>query len=130
MQNEIIEKMTEASKTSYSAIQELGEINTKIMKDLSELQMSMASYTIESGVEFTKSLGTTGNYKDMLSAEAAFANEYGTKMMEYGRKAADVMTESRDEMVSWFEKTMETASVAAPAPAKKPAAKRTTKKTA
>lgn len=130
MQNEIFEKMTEAGKTSYSAIQELGEINTKIFKELSELQMSMASYSIESGVEFTKSLGTTSNYKDMLSAEAEFASEYGSKMMEYGRKAADVLTESRDEMVGWFEKTMETASVAAPAPAKKPAAKRSTKKAA
>ena len=128
MQNEILEKMTEAGKTSYSAIQELGEINTKILKELSELQINIASYNIESSVEFTKSLGTTSNYKDMLSAEAEFASEYGSKMMEYGRQAADVLTESRDEMVGWFEKTMETASAAAPAPAKKPAAKRTTKK--
>ncbi len=128
MQNEIFEKMTEAGKTSYSAMQELGEINTKFIKELSELQMSLASYSIESGVEFTKSLGTTGNYKDMLSAEAEFASEYGSKMMEYGRKAADMLTESRDEVVGWFEKTMETATPAAPA--KKPAAKRSTKKAA
>ena len=47
-------------------------------------------------------------------------------MMEYGRKAADVISESRDEVVGWFEKTMETTAV----PAKKPAAKRTTKKAA
>ena len=46
MQNEIFEKMTEAGKTSYSAMQELGEINTKILKELSELQMSMASYSL------------------------------------------------------------------------------------
>ena len=45
--------------------------------------------------------------------------------MEFNRKAADVLTESRDEVVSWFEKTMETATVE-----KKPAAKRTTKKAA
>ena len=126
MQNEIIEKMTEAGKTSYTAIQELGEINTKIIKELSELQMSIASYSIESSVEFTKTLGTSGNYKDLLSTEAEFASEYGSKMMEYGRKAADVLTESRDEMVGWFEKTMETATVAE----KKPAPKRTTKKAA
>lgn len=126
MQNEIFEKMTEAGKTSYSAMQELGEINTKILKELSELQMSMASYSIESGVEFTKTLGSSSNYKDLLSAEAEFASEYGSKMMEYGRKAADVISESRDEVVGWFEKTMETTAV----PAKKPAAKRTTKKAA
>ncbi len=126
MQNEIIEKMTEASKTSYSAMQELGAINTKILKDLSELQMSMASYSIESGVEFTKAIGSTTNYKDIITAEAEYANEYGSKMMEYGRKTADVLTESRDEVVGWFEKTMETASVTE----KKPAPKRTSKKAA
>ncbi len=126
MQNEIIEKMTEAGKTSYAAIQELGEINTKIMKELSELQMSLVSYNIETGVEFTKTLGSSTNYKDMLSTEAEFASEYGSKMMEYGRKTADVLTESRDEMVGWFEKAMETATVAE----KKPAPKRSTKKAA
>ena len=128
MQNEIIAKMTEAGKTSYSAMQELGEINTKFMKGLSELQMSIASYSIESGVEFTKALGSTSNYKDLLSTEAEFASEYGSKMMDYSRKAADMLTESRDEMVGWFEKTME--STAKPVPAKKPAAKRTTSKKA
>lgn len=126
MQNEFIEKMTEASKTSYSAMQELGEINTKVFKELSELQMSLASYSIESSVEFTKTLSGTKDYKDLLSAEAEYASEYGSKMMEYGRKASDLLTESRDEMVSWFEKSIDTAKV----PAKKPAAKRTTKKAA
>ena len=126
MQNEIMEKMTEASKTSYSAMQELGAINSKVLKELSELQMGLASYSIESTVEFTKMLGSTNNYKDLLSAEAEYASEYGSKMMEYGRKAADVLTETRDEMVSWFEKTIETAAVEPT----KPAPKRSTKKAA
>ena len=124
MQNEIIEKMTEASKNSYSAMQELGTINTRILKDLSELQMSMASYSIESSVEFTKTLGSITNYKDIISAEAEYASEYGSKMMEYGRKTADVLTESRDEVVGWFEKTMESATVEPG----KPAPKRISKK--
>ena len=126
MQNEIFEKMTEAGKTSYTAIQELGAINSKVLKELSELQMGLASYSIESGVEFTKMLGSTTNYKDLLSAEAEYASEYSSKMMEYGRKAADVLTETRDEMVSWFEKTIESAT---PEPTK-PAPKRSTKKAA
>ena len=126
MQNEIIEKMTEVSKNSYSAMQELGAINTRILKDLSELQMSMASYSIESSVEFTRTLGSTTNYKDIISAEAEYASEYGSKMMEYGRKTADVLTESRDDVVGWFEKTMEIAT-AAPG---RPAPKRSSKKVA
>ncbi|MEM7027076.1 MAG: phasin family protein [Pseudomonadota bacterium] len=126
MQNEFFEKMTEAGKTSYAAMQELGAINTKAFKEMSELQMSLASYSIESGVEFTKTLSSTKDYKDLLSVEAEYASEYGTKMMEYGRKASDLLTESRDEMVSWFEKSIDKAGVAE----KKPAAKRSTKKAA
>lgn len=125
MQNEIIEKITEAGKTSYNAMQELGAINTKILKELSELQVGLATYSIESGVEFTKTLSSTTNYKDLMSAEAEFANEYGSKVMEFNRKAADVLNESRDEVVSWVEKTIESSTTE-----KKPAAKRSSKKAA
>jgi phasin family protein len=122
MQNEIIEKITEAGKSSYTAMQELGAINSKILKELSELQMGLATYNIESGVELTKTLTGTTNYKDLMSAEAEFANEYGSKVMEFSRKTADVLNDSRDEVVSWIEKTVEGASTPV-----KPAAKRSKK---
>ncbi len=109
MQNEIIEKFTEAGKSSYAAIQELGVINNRILKELSELQIGLATYSIESGVELTKTLSTTTNYKDLMSVEAEFANEYGSKVMDFNRKTTDVLNESRDEVVSWFEKTIESA---------------------
>lgn len=129
MQNEIFEKMTEAGKTSYTAIQELGAINSKILKDLSELQMGLATYSIESGVELVKTLSTTNNYKDIMSAEAEFANEYGSKVMEFSRKTADVLNESRDEVVGFFEKTIES-TTAEINPTAKPAPKRSSKKAA
>jgi phasin family protein len=107
MQNEIFEKMTEMSKSSYSAMQELAAINSKALKELSELQIGLATYSIESGVELTKTLSGTTNYKDAMTAEADFANEYSSKMMEFGRKTADVITDSRDEVVSWIEKAVD-----------------------
>lgn len=125
MQNEIFEKMTEASKASYAALQELGAMNTKVMKELTELQMGLATYSIESCVELTKTLSSVTNYKDAVSAEAEYASEYGNKVLEFGRKTADVLNESRDGVVSWFEKSVE--SVTGP---EKPAAKRTGKKAA
>ena len=109
MQNNILEKITEAGKSSYTAIQELNAINSKVLKELSELQIGLATYSIESGVELTKTLSTTANYKDLMSAEAEFANDYGSKVMEFSRKTADVINESRDEVVSWLEKTIENA---------------------
>ena len=126
MQNEMIEKMTEMGKSSYSAMQELAAINSKAFKELSELQMGLATYSMESGVELSKTLSSTTNYKDAVSAEVDFANEYGSKVMEFGSKTAEILTDSRDEVVSWFEKAVEeaTAEVTPPAP------KKTTKKAA
>ncbi len=116
MQNEIFEKMTEMSKASYNAMQELASINSKALKELAELQMGLATFSIESGVELTKTLTGATNYKDAISAEADFANEYGSKVMEISRKTADVLTDSRDEVVSWIEKTVdEVSSEVAPA---------------
>lgn len=122
----MIEKMTEMGKSTYSAMQELAAINSKAFKELSELQMGLATYSMESGVELTKTLTSTNNIKDAVSAEVDFASEYGTKVMEFGTKSAEILTDSRDEVVSWIEKTVEEASAeVTPAPVKK-----TTKKAA
>lgn len=106
MQNEIFEKMTEMSKASYNAMQELASINSKALKELTELQMGLATYSIESGVELTKTLGASTNYKDAISAEADFANDYSSKVMEFTRKSTDVLTDSRDEVASWVENSV------------------------
>ncbi len=119
MQNEIFEKMTEMGKASYSAMQELNSINSKALKELSELQFGLAAYSIETGAELTKTLGATTNYNDAMSAEADFANEFGNKVMEFSRKTADVLTDSRDEVVNWIEKTAEDATTETSAPVKR-----------
>lgn len=107
MQNEIFEKVTEMGKSSYNAMQELASINSKVLKELTELQMGLATFSFESGVELTKTLTGTTNYKDAISAEADFASEYGSKVMEFSRKTAEVLTDSRDEVTSWVEKTVD-----------------------
>ena len=127
MQNEIIEKMTEAGKSSYAAMQELSAINSKVFKNLAELQMGFATYSIESGVEFAKSLSSTTDYKDLIAVETKYATEYGTKAMELGSKTADILNGSRDDVVSFFEKNIESAAVESKPAAKKPAAKRSKK---
>jgi phasin family protein len=123
MQNEYFEKMTEMSKASYSAMQELASINNKALKELTELQMGLATYSIESGVELTKTLGAITNYKDAMTAEADFASEYGNKVIEFTRKTTDVLTDSRDEVVNWVEKTTEEATIESKPVAKKPSKK-------
>jgi phasin family protein len=127
MQNEIIEKMTEAGKSSYGAMQELSAINSKVFKNLTELQMGFVTYSIESGVDFVKTLSSSTDYKDLMAAETKYATEYGTKAMELGTQTADILNGSRDDVVSFFEKNIENATVESKPVAKKPAAKRSSK---
>ncbi len=127
MQNEIIEKMTEAGKSSYAAVQELSAINSNVFKNLAELQMGFATSSIESGVEFVKILSSTTDYKDLIAAETKYATEYGTRAMELGSKAADILNGSRDDVVSFFEKNIENVTVESKPAAKKPVAKRSKK---
>lgn len=126
MQNELFEKITEAHRASYATMQKLGEINTKALRELTELQLGWATYNVERGVEYTKMLGDTSSYNDLLNAETGFNDQYNAKLMELGRKAVDILTESRDEMVTWFEQSVESPT----GKSKKPAAKRSSGKKA
>jgi len=88
-----------------------------------DLQFKFATYNIETGIEQTKLLSGTSNYKDYLSAESEFASEYSTKTLDFTKQAASILSESRDEIVSWMEKGIESAEGAVKAPAKRAAKK-------
>lgn len=117
-----VEQLTNVSKTSFESLQELGAINAKTLQKLAELQFKVATYNIETGIEQTKLLTGTTNYKDMLTAESDFAGEYSSKAMDFTREAGSIFTESRDEIVSWFEKGLAKAEVKPKTPAKRTSA--------
>lgn len=107
MQNDIFEQFVNAGKTSYENLQQLGAINTKALQKMTELQFSLATIGIEGSVEQAKLLSSTTNYKDLIAAESELANQYGSKVMDISKQAADLMNESGEEIASWFEKTAE-----------------------
>jgi phasin family protein len=123
MQNEIFEKLTSTGESSYAAIQELGAINNNLLKQMTELQFSFATMSIEYGVEQAKVLSGTTNYKDLLSAQADYASDYSNKVIDFSRQTADVITETRNDVVALFEKSVDSVTET-----NKPATKRTTKK--
>ena len=123
MQFDYIEQLTNTGKLSYQAMQELGAINIKAVQKLSDLQFKFASYNIETGIEQTKLLTSTTSYKNLMAAESEIASDYSTKAIDFSRQAASILSESRDEIISWFEKGFEKAETTS-----KPPVKRTTKK--
>lgn len=125
MQNDYVEQLTKVGKTSYASLQELGAINTKALQKLVDLQFKYASFNIETGIEQTKLLTSTTNYKDYLSAESEIAGECSTKAIDFTKQAASILSNSYDEIVSWLEKGIESAEVNVKAPVKRIAKKQT-----
>ncbi len=123
MQNEITEKLTTIGESSYAAMRELGTINTNLLKQVTDLQLSFATMSIESGVEQARALSGTTNYKDILSAQTDFAGDYSNKVIDLSRQTAEVITGAQNEVVALFEKNIESTTVTA-----KPRTKRNTKK--
>ena len=123
MQHDYVEQFTSVGKTSYESLQELSAINAKAIQKLAELQFKFASFNIETGIEHTKLLTSTSNYKDLLSAESDFAGEYSSKALDFTKQAASILSGSRDEIVSWLEKGFESAESAVKASAKRPVKK-------
>lgn len=119
MQNEIFEQFTQASKASYETFQQLGNINSKALQKLTELQFSVATLGIESSVEQAKLLSSTNNYKDLVSAESELASDYGNKLVDLTKQTAAVLNESGEEVMAWFEKSAETLTDTAKTTAKK-----------
>jgi len=125
MQNEYIEHFTNAGKTSYAAMQELGAINSKAIQKLTELQFNFVTMNIENSIEQAKGFSGTTNYKDLLSTVTDFTSEYSTKLIDMTRQTTEILSESRDEVVSLIEKNLEISDKPV-----KTVAKRVTKKAA
>lgn len=119
MQFDYIEQLTNAGKSSYQSFQDLGAINAKAIQKLSELQFKFASFNMETGIEQTKLLTSTTSYKNLLAAESEIASDYSAKAIDFSRQAASILTESRDELMSWLEKGFDKLEPVSKAPVKR-----------
>jgi len=130
MENQIIEQFTAAATKSYETMKSLGDINSSAFRKITDLQFDFVSMNVESGIEQAKSLNNKTDAKEVFASSAEFVSDYNVKMIGYTNQAVEILTQSRDEVKSLFEKAI--ASKAAPAkkPAKAKAAKPAAKKAA
>lgn len=108
--NEYLEQMNESGRASYESLQSLGQLNVKTLKKMAEIQCELADLSVNSAVEQTRLFTSTGNFVDLLSAQAKLANSVGTRLVEIGRETTEAMAESRDEFVHWAQRSFATAS--------------------
>ena len=92
---------------SYASLKELGEISTKAFEKVGEQQLGLVSTYVDTGIKQASLLTESKGYKDLLAGQTKLMTEYNEKMLDAARKTTEIMTDSKDEMVAWFEKTQE-----------------------
>lgn len=106
------------AKLPVKSIEELGVIHARAFKRIADLQVSVANLGIEGNVAQARLLSDTENYPGLLAAQSAFAGSMGNRWLEISRAAADVVTQTRDELNDWVKKNFDVAQAEAPRVAK------------
>jgi len=129
MTNEIINQFNDSGKASYETFQQFNAINVETLQKLTNLQFSLFGFGVEKSVEQAKLLSSGSDIQEIIAAESALASSFGTKLMEIGRETTDILTDSRQQYVSFAQNKFEAARTANEAEVKQPK-KAATKKTA
>ena len=114
MNTEMFENINKFGKTSYNAMKELYDINTKLSGQFYEQQMAFMNLSIEYNTAQMDMLGKSKGYKDMISDQMELISETSEKVQGIARNTVDIMNESKDEVSAWVEKGVEDASSIVP----------------
>lgn len=107
MQSEYLSEWTRFTNSALNSAKELGEINTKAIKKLSEQQFDLISRCLDTGVKQLNLLSEAKGYKELLVGQTKLATEYNEKVLDTVRKTTQIFSEAKDEMAAWIDKNIE-----------------------
>lgn len=107
MQFETMEPWAQFGSACFASLKELGEISTKTFEKLGEQQLGLVSTYVDTGIKAVTLMTESKGYKDLLAGQTKLMTEYNEKVLDGVRKSTEIMTDSKDEMAAWFEKTQE-----------------------
>ncbi len=107
MQPEYLSEWTRFTNSAFNSTKELGEINTKAIKKLSEQQFDLISRCLDTGVKQLNLLSEVKGYKELLAGQTKLATEYNEKVLDTVRKTTQIFSEAKDEMATWIDKNIE-----------------------
>lgn len=107
MSNPINDKMIAFSKSAIESMQELSEINSRILKNVSDQQMAILNTCLEASSKETELLTQAKDPKAVLSSQTALTAEYNARFMDIVRDTAEVLNTCKDELSGWAQKNVE-----------------------
>jgi hypothetical protein len=140
MQENMMNSFSDYGKSAVVASKDLLEINSKLMGKLLEAQISLANLYVESSEKQLEAVKTFSEPKEYLTKQTALVEEFAAKLSETAQANVKLAQETGEEYKLWLEKGVKAADAAVVeateqakkqlspvVPAKKPAAKKTTK---
>ncbi|MGH8509812.1 MAG: phasin family protein [Gammaproteobacteria bacterium] len=107
MQREMIDQWAALSKSALESMQELGEINAKLVKRMTAQQEAILSACLEASAKEMNLVGVAKDAQDLLAKQADLASEYGAKFVEIVRGTNDLLSECKNELSAWADRGME-----------------------
>ncbi|MBI2970604.1 MAG: phasin family protein [Gammaproteobacteria bacterium] len=105
MSHDVFSQFSNARQVSYESLRELGEINARAIRKLTEIQLALANLGIDGTLKQTRLLTGQNSYGELVAAQSRLASEYGSRLMEISSDAADVLVESREAFIVWAKRS-------------------------
>ncbi len=128
MTNDITKQWSQISKTAIESMQELGNINTRVVEKLTEQQLAVLNTCMEASqkeLELAAAGAENQDPQNLLTAQAELMAEYNSRLMSIVQSTSEILKDCNSEIINWADKGMNIAQTTV----KKTAAKTTKKKT-
>jgi hypothetical protein len=125
MTHELFDQMQDAGKVSFEMLRRLGEIQSRTLDRMTEVQFNFVSLGLDCTMEQARRLGSMHRYQDLLTAPSEFASNYGSRLMSIGLETVDALSGTTEELSdlvhSSFEPARPTVTAQERSKAKRPA---------
>ena len=127
MTNDITKQWSEISKTTIESMKELGNINTRVIQQLTEQQLAVLNTCMEASqkeIEMAASGKNAQNPQALLAAQAELVAEYNSRLMNIVQSTGEILMDCNSEITSWADKGMNITQKSAAKTGKKKAKKK------
>lgn len=131
MTDDFTKQWNQISKTAIESMQELGNINTRVVEKLTEQQLAVLNTCMEASqreLELAASGAKVQDPQSLLTAQAELMAEYNSRLMAIVQSTGEILKDCNSEITSWADKGMNVTKTAVKKPAPKATKKKTSKK--
>ncbi|MGH8657810.1 MAG: phasin family protein [Gammaproteobacteria bacterium] len=102
---EMFDQWASISRNAIGSMQELAEINMKIVAKLSEQQQQILSTCLEASAKEMELIAGAKDPKGLLASQAQLAAEYNKKLVDIVRNTNETLMACKNDLSGWVSKS-------------------------